>query len=419
MRKTPATDQAHPPLDPGHSPLTPATIRDPDLLRATLQGRAPTTPLGWYRLQEDWTKLTVKALRDLTTPGSGLHETIVYLVLWRACNHTQGQHVCIPPIEWGQALTHDTDINVTRRGTAHLRRAPAEKDHPGDPNRPEQWEQATALNRDTALRAAGLRTPDNDPPPPPTDSDHPTPEVWVTVLERGHYYVIAATATSPGLQGLVKGTDTMLAPGTALPGAVGDPTTQHRVLRGVLQPGDKPPARALAQITSGKAGYHLVLAMPCLTPWIQRRWPPTGTVPWIRAIPTAHTQVQAGPDTRTNPPPRPQQSLTCGYHAIHRVLSCVGPSPKLAYPLPTTGNAGREGGRRGDTTPGTGPNPPEPAASAAHTQTGHCTRQGSSGAQRHAPTPRLGSHRASPRGSHWRQASSTGPAAPVPRATTH
>ena len=83
------------------------------------------------------------------------------------------------------------------------------------------------------------------------------------------------------------------------------------------------------------------------------------------------------------------------------------------------GYAGREGGRRGNTTPGTGPNPPEPAASAAHTQTGHCTRQGSSDAQRHAPTPRLGSHRASPRGSHWRQASSTGPAAPVPRATTH
>ena len=82
-------------------------------------------------------------------------------------------------------------------------------------------------------------------------------------------------------------------------------------------------------------------------------------------------------------------------------------------------HAGREGGRRGDTTPGTGPNPPEPAASAAHTQTGHCTRQGSSGAQRHAPAPRLGSLRASPRGSHWRQASSTGPAAPAPRATTH
>ena len=65
------------------------------------------------------------------------------------------------------------------------------------------------------------------------------------------------------------------------------------------------------------------------------------------------------------------------------------------------------------------PEPPKPAASAAHTQTGHCTRQGSSGAQRHAPTPMLGSLRASPRGSHWRQASSTGPAAPAPRATTH
>ena len=65
------------------------------------------------------------------------------------------------------------------------------------------------------------------------------------------------------------------------------------------------------------------------------------------------------------------------------------------------------------------PEPPEPAASAAHTRTGHSTRQGSSGALRHAPTSRLGSLRASPRGSHWRQASSTGPAAPAPRATTH
>ena len=65
------------------------------------------------------------------------------------------------------------------------------------------------------------------------------------------------------------------------------------------------------------------------------------------------------------------------------------------------------------------PEPTKPAASAAHTQTGHCTRQGSSGAQRHAPTPTLGSLRASPRGSHWRRASSTGPAAPAPRATTH
>ena len=57
------------------------------------------------------------------------------------------------------------------------------------------------------------------------------------------------------------------------------------------------------------------------------------------------------------------------------------------------------------------PEPPVPAASAAHTRTGHCTRRGSRGT--------LGSLRASPRGSHWRQASSTGLAAPAPWATTH
>ena len=77
----------------------------------------------------------------------------------------------------------------------------------------------------------------------------------------------------------------------------------------------------------------------------------------------------------------------------------------------SAGHAGGEGGNGRDTTPGTG-------TSAAHTRTGHCTRQGSSGALRHAPTPRLGSLRASPRGSHWRQASCTGPAATAPRATT-
>ena len=85
----------------------------------------------------------------------------------------------------------------------------------------------------------------------------------------------------------------------------------------------------------------------------------------------------------------------------------------------SAGHAGQEGGNRRDTTPGTGPSPPKLAASAAHTRTGHYTRLGSSGALRHAPTPRLGSLRASPRGTHWRQASSTGPAAPAPRATRH
>ena len=82
-----------------------------------------------------------------------------------------------------------------------------------------------------------------------------------------------------------------------------------------------------------------------------------------------------------------------------------------------TRGAGR--GKRGGHSTRYRPEPPKPAASAAHTRTGHCTRQGSSGALRHAPAPRLGSHRASQRGSHWQQASSTGPAAPALRPTTH
>ena len=80
-----------------------------------------------------------------------------------------------------------------------------------------------------------------------------------------------------------------------------------------------------------------------------------------------------------------------------------------------TRGAGR--GKRERHTTRYRPETPEPVASAAHTRTGHCTRQGSSGALRHAPAPRLGSLRAPPRGSHWRQASSTGPAAPAPWAT--
>ena len=96
----------------------------------------------------------------------------------------------------------------------------------------------------------------------------------------------------------------MLAPGTAPPGAVGEPTTPHSVLGGVLQPGDQAPARALAQITSGRAGYHPGLAMLCLSQWIKRRWPSTGAEPWIWAIPTTQTQVEAGPDTRKDLPPQ-------------------------------------------------------------------------------------------------------------------
>ena len=128
----------------------------------------------------------------------------------------------------------------------------------------------------------------------------------------------------------------MLASGAAPPAAVGDPTTPHKVLRGVLQPVDKAPGRALAKITSGRAGYHLGLAMLCLTQCIKRRWQYTGKVPWIRAIPTAHTPIKAGPLMRTDPPPRPEHPFTCGYHAIHRVLRRMDLTRPLQYPIPST-----------------------------------------------------------------------------------
>ena len=83
------------------------------------------------------------------------------------------------------------------------------------------------------------------------------------------------------------------------------------------------------------------------------------------------------------------------------------------------GHAGRDGGIGRDTTPGTGPSPPHRprvprthgwGTASAKAVVAHCAP---------FPTPRLGNLRASPRGSHWRQANSTGPAAPAPRATTH
>ena len=56
----------------------------------------------------------------------------------------------------------------------------------------------------------------------------------------------------------------MPAPGTMPTRAVWEPTVPHRVLRGVLQPGDQAPARAPAQITLVQAGNKLGLPMLCL-----------------------------------------------------------------------------------------------------------------------------------------------------------
>ena len=174
----------------------------------------------------------------------------------------------------------------------------------GPPSRPEPPGTVGIGYRTDPLHRPPRRWPPHPrrpPPPHATDSDHPPPEVWCTVLGRGHYYVVAATATSPGPQLFVKGTDTMLAAGAAPPGAVGDPTTPHKVLRGVLQPEDKATDRALAQITSGRAGYHLGLAMLCLTQWIKRsRQAPTrGQTP----PPGLNNPSPAGTTHPQGPPP--------------------------------------------------------------------------------------------------------------------
>ena len=85
--------------------------------------------------------------------------------------------------------------------------------------------------------------------------------------------------------------------------------------------------------------------------------------------------------------------------------NCVPEGEGMGRPDRATRGTHREGReKRGNQGGGNEnlhrPRPPRSAVSAAQTQTGHCTRQGSSGAQRPAPTLRLGSLGTSPWGSH-------------------
>ena len=174
------------------------------------------------------------------------------LVLWRACQHTQHQRIWIPSTDWGQALTHDTDT-YTNGGSTRLQQAHAL----ADPNNPEKWEQASAPDPDTALRATSLHTPGDDLPPPnfgqraaPAGGLVYRPQTR-TLLRSVRSIPRPTTKCPMGPQGL----HTMLARGTTRPRAVREPATPDRVLRGILEPGDAARARALAQITSGWAGY--------------------------------------------------------------------------------------------------------------------------------------------------------------------
>ena len=183
-----------------------------------------------------------------------------------------------------------------------------------------------------------------------------------------------------------------------------------------------PPARQTEQGTgAGHAEGHAPRGMALPAPSARttrgaHATPPRGGGSGRRGSATAHTRKGHRGTTRRATGPSARNAQTA-WNGVPASDGKGHPNRTARNTQRRTHGAGR--GKRERHNTRYRPEPPEPAASAAHTQTGHCTRQGSSGAHRHAPTPRLGSLRASPRGSHWQQASSTGPAAPAPRATTH
>ena len=144
--------------------------------------------------------------------------------------------------------------------------------------------------------------------------------------------------------------------------------------------------------------------------------PPRGGGSGRRGSASAHTRKGHAGTTRKATGPSSRNAQTA-WNGVPASEGKGHPDGTARHTQRGTRGAGR--GKRERHNTRYRPEPPEPAASAAHLRTRHCTRQGSSGALHHAPTPRLGSLRASPRGSHWQQGSSTGPAAPAPRATTH
>ena len=144
--------------------------------------------------------------------------------------------------------------------------------------------------------------------------------------------------------------------------------------------------------------------------------PPKGGGKGRRGSASAHTRKGHAGTTRKATGPSSRNAQTA-WNGVPASEGKGHPDEMARHTQRGTRGAGR--GKRERHNNRYRPEPPEPAASAAHTQTGYCTRQGSSGALRHAPTPRLGSLRASPRGANWRQASSTGPVALAPRATGH
>ena len=121
----PGSPSSPPPPDPGHPPLHTGDHPRPRPPQSNPPRQGPDHPPGLVpptgRLDQAHRQSPPGPDHPRQRPPRGHRRT----VLWRARKQTEGQHLWIAPIEWGQALTHDTGISVTCRGTVHLRRAPA------------------------------------------------------------------------------------------------------------------------------------------------------------------------------------------------------------------------------------------------------------------------------------------------------
>ena len=108
----------------------------------------------------------------------------------------------------------------------------------------------------------------------------------------------------------------------------------------------------------------------------------------------AHTHKGHAGNTRSATAPSPRNAQT----AWNGVPAGEGKGrPDRMTHHTQRGKRGVGGGEREGHNTRHRPQPPGPAAGAAHTPTGHCTRQRSCGAPSHAPALRLGRFRAGPR----------------------
>ena len=260
------------------------------------------------------------------------------LLLCRARQQTRDQRVWIPSVEWNQALTHDTDT-YTKKGDTCLQQSLAEKDHLADPTHPEELKRATAPHGDAALSTTSLRSPDDDPPPP-TYKPRATPAGGQVYSPRAQAPLRSARRGIP--QPTTKwpmgphGDRYHARPRDHTPRRSGGPhhpaqSPQGRPPPGGRNPGPRP---GLSRLRFNELLPRAGHALP--DPVHQTALANHGSRALDLGNPHQRNTNQSRPRHTERPPPRRQQLLTCGYHAVHRVLPRVDLSPPLKYPGSTT-----------------------------------------------------------------------------------